>query len=137
MIRRPPRSTRTDTLFPYTTLFRSPRLEEHAGATYVVEQENVERHQPMLPVPGCSELEEEHSIGLEGARHLGEDLHHPAVVVDGTHGVGRWRSAIIAAEIVGDRGRKQVDRLIRQAIEEIEDVGLHCVPEIGRAGGGE
>src|SRR3546814_20737417 len=25
MIRRPPRSTRTDTLFPYTTLFRSQR----------------------------------------------------------------------------------------------------------------
>src|SRR3546814_13357146 len=33
MIRRPPRSTRTDTLFPYTTLFRSigkplPRVED-------------------------------------------------------------------------------------------------------------
>src|SRR3546814_5964934 len=28
MIRRPPRSTRTDTLFPYTTLFRS-RLGAH------------------------------------------------------------------------------------------------------------
>src|SRR3546814_4555466 len=27
MIRRPPRSTRTDTLFPYTTLFRSPSEE--------------------------------------------------------------------------------------------------------------
>src|SRR3546814_11255530 len=27
MIRRPPRSTRTDTLFPYTTLFRSGRGE--------------------------------------------------------------------------------------------------------------
>src|SRR3546814_3043816 len=26
MIRRPPRSTRTDTLFPYTTLFRSGRV---------------------------------------------------------------------------------------------------------------
>src|SRR3546814_4401509 len=26
MIRRPPRSTRTDTLFPYTTLFRSAQL---------------------------------------------------------------------------------------------------------------
>src|SRR3546814_1554700 len=26
MIRRPPRSTRTDTLFPYTTLFRSPAM---------------------------------------------------------------------------------------------------------------
>src|SRR3546814_1059010 len=33
MIRRPPRSTRTDTLFPYTTLFRSPgRRRSSAGA---------------------------------------------------------------------------------------------------------
>src|SRR3546814_9398947 len=30
-LRRPARSTRTDTLFPYTTLFRSPR-QCHAGA---------------------------------------------------------------------------------------------------------
>src|SRR3546814_7903216 len=30
MIRRPPRSTRTDTLFPYTTLFRS-RSDRRAG----------------------------------------------------------------------------------------------------------
>src|SRR3546814_5009747 len=29
MIRRPPRSTRTDTLFPYTTLFRSLRPSLH------------------------------------------------------------------------------------------------------------
>src|SRR3546814_18822589 len=33
MIRRPPRSTRTDTLFPYTTLFRSG-LTRAAGADY-------------------------------------------------------------------------------------------------------
>src|SRR3546814_1115122 len=32
MIRRPPRSTRTDTLFPYTTLFRSIRLDPLAFA---------------------------------------------------------------------------------------------------------
>src|SRR3546814_12194780 len=32
MIRRPPRSTRTDTLFPYTTLFRSALSERRAGA---------------------------------------------------------------------------------------------------------
>src|SRR3546814_5515343 len=42
MIRRPPRSTRTDTLFPYTTLFRAPiwttvhngatRIDPHTGA---------------------------------------------------------------------------------------------------------
>src|SRR3546814_2071213 len=34
MIRRPPRSTRTDTLFPYTTLFRSPLL---AAACWICE----------------------------------------------------------------------------------------------------
>src|SRR3546814_10004042 len=31
MIRRPPRSTRTDTLFPYTTLFRSARAAQPRG----------------------------------------------------------------------------------------------------------
>src|SRR3546814_5515922 len=45
MIRRPPRSTRTDTLFPYTTLFRS----EIGADQFVLEVElgprqQVERH---------------------------------------------------------------------------------------------
>src|SRR3546814_5799937 len=36
MIRRPPRSTRTDTLFPYTTLFLSEYvLQDHALAAFV------------------------------------------------------------------------------------------------------
>src|SRR3546814_3950855 len=34
MIRRPPRSTRTDTLFPYTTLFRSHRSKVRANAAH-------------------------------------------------------------------------------------------------------
>src|SRR3546814_3068944 len=33
MIRRPPRSTRTDTLFPYTTLFRSPSRSARANGS--------------------------------------------------------------------------------------------------------
>src|SRR3546814_14958230 len=33
MIRRPPISTRTDTLFPYTTLFRSPWVDGRSVAT--------------------------------------------------------------------------------------------------------
>src|SRR3546814_5441361 len=38
MIRRPPRSTRTDTLFPYTTLFRSTRFAAvHALSRALVE----------------------------------------------------------------------------------------------------
>src|SRR3546814_20108143 len=32
MVRRPPRSTRTDTLFPYTTLFRSQLAPQYAPA---------------------------------------------------------------------------------------------------------
>src|SRR3546814_1442971 len=36
MIRRPPRSTRTDTLFPYTTLFRSSRSSPVAGVLFRV-----------------------------------------------------------------------------------------------------
>src|SRR3546814_3710345 len=45
MNRRPPRSTRTDTLFPYTTLFRS--LRDRAGAQ--------RRHQRAVGVRGRAE----------------------------------------------------------------------------------
>src|SRR3546814_20705429 len=34
MLRRPPRSTRTDTLFPYTTLFRSADIGEELQAAF-------------------------------------------------------------------------------------------------------
>src|SRR3546814_3674607 len=47
MIRRPPRSTRTDTLFPYTTLFRSPggvRTDRHNTT-----QESRQRFRARLP----------------------------------------------------------------------------------------
>src|SRR3546814_1057952 len=36
MLRRPPRSTRTDTLFPYTTLFRSGWFEAAGFSGYLV-----------------------------------------------------------------------------------------------------
>src|SRR3546814_3813741 len=40
MIRRPPRSTRTDTLFPYTTLFRSRANGLRRGDTVMLVSEN-------------------------------------------------------------------------------------------------
>src|SRR3546814_1285420 len=52
MIRRPPRSTRTDTLFPYTTLFRSRRRQAEVDAD-MDRQAGVQRHRPamdMVPV---------------------------------------------------------------------------------------
>src|SRR3546814_15545953 len=44
MIRRPPRSTRTDTLFPYTTLFRSVDLEELVEHFFVVVAQRAQQH---------------------------------------------------------------------------------------------
>src|SRR3546814_19594253 len=39
MIRRPPRSTRTDTLLPYTTLFRSPEMRgAHARKGFAMDK---------------------------------------------------------------------------------------------------
>src|SRR3546814_2183410 len=44
MIRRPPRSTRTDTLFPYTTLFRSGIVIEDAGRQQALPIPRIRRH---------------------------------------------------------------------------------------------
>src|SRR3546814_20742453 len=57
MIRRPPRSTRTDTLFPYTTLFRSTACAVDAGRSRQVpgrrlsDGPGLDRRQP--PDRGC------------------------------------------------------------------------------------
>src|SRR3546814_14731057 len=64
MIRRPPRSTRTDTLFPYTTLFRSLEAALHeadhlvapAGRQDEVGVVVVERQQPLAPGGEAEEI---------------------------------------------------------------------------------
>src|SRR3546814_19482894 len=48
MIRRPPRSTRTDTLFPYTTLFRSAEVPRRLSAAPVAAPQ--ESHAPLILV---------------------------------------------------------------------------------------
>src|SRR3546814_17873588 len=47
MLRRPPRSTRTDTLFPYTTLFRSPH-QLRRGRDHVAKIEEGDMAQPLI-----------------------------------------------------------------------------------------
>src|SRR3546814_14049765 len=42
MLRRPPRSTRTDTLFPYTTLFRSPLFRPGSDMSVITTIEQLE-----------------------------------------------------------------------------------------------
>src|SRR3546814_19470523 len=51
MIRRPPGSTRTDTPFPYTTLFRSGRMFRHVmpKASYLVSRQDSSMTSPQSP----------------------------------------------------------------------------------------
>src|SRR3546814_14574016 len=51
MIRRPPRSTRTDTLFPYTTLFRSRPISGcHARRLFIKHIDHINWEGPMKSV---------------------------------------------------------------------------------------
>src|SRR3546814_10847353 len=52
MIRRPPRSTRTDTLFPYTTLFRSGHNHEPQEAATAVSRGRAGGAAPARPQAG-------------------------------------------------------------------------------------
>src|SRR3546814_14709604 len=58
MIRRPPRSTRTDTLFPYTTLFRSRDAEGDHGEDHR-RDDHADRAQAIFPEGSA----EGHAIG--------------------------------------------------------------------------
>src|SRR3546814_3359860 len=51
MIRRPPRSTRTDTLFPYTTLFRSSLFAAPAGGRVACSAQLTPSFPALQPAP--------------------------------------------------------------------------------------
>src|SRR3546814_18588520 len=64
MIRRPPRSTRTDTLFPYTTLFRSCEIVGHdVGLVHTQCPQQCRNHEPRPVLAGSRS--EEHTSELQ------------------------------------------------------------------------
>src|SRR3546814_20049698 len=67
MIRRPPRSTRTDTLFPYTTLFRSEPDVADLGGEHPPE---VLSHEEPLDL-ALHVLGDVGPVGVEEAAHAG------------------------------------------------------------------
>src|SRR3546814_20897992 len=98
MIRRPPRSTRTDTLFPYTTLFRSIGIA-------------ADRRAP---------------LGAEGDRVFGADIHRPVWGVGKfvTRQVGLEAGAPIQLRIVGliiGQARRRVDRRSQEGAQYTAD----------------
>src|SRR3546814_19245060 len=87
MIRRPPRSTRTDTLFPYTTLFRSIGGDQRA----VEGGEGVEHVLPRDAVAvGPREGGQVAAVGAQLAEHLGPArVHQPRVLDVGVDLIGQ------------------------------------------------
>src|SRR3546814_18345924 len=82
MIRRPPRSTRTDTLFPYTTLFRSQHPAERERALGVVGR-NDDRPRPPTLRLGCGE-----------GRLVGDGLPRVATQIEGLGELRRSRVGV-------------------------------------------
>src|SRR3546814_4511636 len=124
MIRRPPRSTRTDTLFPYTTLFRSRRSagQRNVGERNV--QAEIVEGEPLAAVEGPArnfEGQRETAAGapvdegIKGLLQPGLEL----AVVDRRDGVLVLRRLGI---VVIDRHPALARALART-----------CVAEIGRA----
>src|SRR3546814_16683030 len=107
MIRRPPRSTRTDTLFPYTTLFRSNLHAVGAAVTQALRQPGKTRGQLVLYTSS-----EPHLSLAKAARFVG---------------VGHIRALPAAAD------RRLPAAALREAIGAARAAGLVPMGRLGQA----
>src|SRR3546814_20990174 len=104
MIRRPPRSTRTDTLFPYTTLFRS--LDQRAAETVAIAEAHIALDHPVGReiLPACARRGEQRvrteRVGPEG------------IMI----------ARIMVHRLVGAAGDRQVGLLVARDAEEANGV---------------
>src|SRR3546814_2705969 len=111
MIRRPPRSTRTDTLFPYTTLFRSVGALVRKHAPVVEARRPVARSLAEMP------LAEDRGRVAARLERLGDV--RPAIVEQG-HERGNAVHMVIGSS--QDRGAaRRADRVCDIAV--IEEIG--------------
>src|SRR3546814_1290068 len=136
MIRRPPRSTRIDTLFPYTTLFRSPdrgphpltpvertaigEILKHQRRAAVIERRRIRRGEPRRPSDRCEHPGREE--GARGRRPAGaRHRHHEAAIGDDAgrdrprHGGGGDRETLaeIAAAQRSEEHTSELQSLMR------------------------
>src|SRR3546814_3424248 len=102
MIRRPPRSTRTDTLFPYTTLFRSKHrhalIERFQAGQHLLGAEVERGHDPAER----RRAETFRLLLIEGATVGGQTAHGrvaDAVMAEGDAAAGGMRSEEHTSEL--------------------------------------
>src|SRR3546814_9108064 len=119
MIRRPPRSTRTDTLFPYTTLFRSCRAaflrrSALAGSRPFVNPgarrgQQFFRQHGVVDRPGEDERSEEHTSELQSLMRISyavfclKKKKHKHRLKHKTRHVGLAKSRIIEEDITNKK----------------------------------
>src|SRR3546814_6407016 len=74
MIRRPPRSTRTDTLVPYTTLFRSLLQRDNHPLAFVAQATEFVERREIAPgdkiAVACEQRSEEHTSELQSLMRI-------------------------------------------------------------------
>src|SRR3546814_21003272 len=107
MIRRPPRSTRSDTLFPYTTLFRS-----NPGCYPTSAQ------LPLVPLIekgliDADDIDIDAKSGVSGAGRAAKEGSLYAEVAEGTHAYGvasHRHGPEIEKELLASAGRPQIGR---------------------------
>src|SRR3546814_15868794 len=110
MIRRPPRSTRTDTLFPYTTLFRSgDRPELRVGA----EDEVGARRGPLLLVGLTARADEDFVAAIV---HLLPRRAHVEQVAEE-----------VVGELPGPIGQDAMRRAAMVGAEDAQAAGQHQI----------
>src|SRR3546814_15362154 len=99
MIRRPPRSTRTDTLFPYTTLFRSPKRNDELAQVFIDHMAYLLPH------------ETERGFALDYLSFLVGDEFvkvHFALLLQGAPGTGKSFLGAVAEKMIGIRNTRMV-----------------------------
>src|SRR3546814_9115926 len=120
MLRRPPRSTRTDTLFPYTTLFRSKtdrvdRIARRNGAAVelVADEAVGHRHAPQ------PQAQREHPDRPGGQPAFPEQPFRLRLVGDLAH---RRAALQKIGRKTGKRKRKAVDDVMRRSEEHTSEL---------------
>src|SRR3546814_1333113 len=120
MIRRPPGSTRTDTLFPYTTLFRSNRPEKKNAITTAM---YVRVTEALRQVDNRDDVRAVAFLGTDGCFSAGNDM---ADFLAYAMGGGSRPAAADLLQALATCGKPMVSGVDGLAIGIGTTLNLHC-----------
>src|SRR3546814_14869073 len=125
MIRRPPRSTRTDTLFPYTTLFRSDEAADGA-------RDRAQKFQPRDARVASGRRDEDARRAAAAAQRGGVDG------LDGRKGLAEADDDTRETAVANDQVRTEAERHQGdEGVEVAEEIGKEEGRGSGRERGGK